>query len=220
MIRLLDLIFSILAFICLCPLLIPISIILKFTGEGEVFYIQQRVGKGGKKFGLLKFATMLKDSPNIGSGEITLKNDPRVLPVGIFLRKSKINELPQILNIIKGDMSIIGPRPMVENTYKLYPPKSQELLNTIKPGLSGLGSIIFRDEESILAGREDPVEYYKTVIIPYKSDLEVWYVKNNTIINYFKCILLTIWMILIPNSKIFEKTFKDLPPKPHNFYND
>jgi len=105
--RFFDIFFSSLALLILLPLLIPIAIILKFTGEGEVFYIQQRMGKGGSMFGLLKFATMLKDSPNIGTGTITVKNDPRVLPIGSFLRKTKINELPQLINILRGDMSII-----------------------------------------------------------------------------------------------------------------
>ena len=113
--RLLDVFLSGIAIILLGPILAPIACVLKITGEGEVFYKQARVGKGGSSFGLIKFATMLKDSPSIGTGEITIKNDPRVLPLGKFLRKSKINELPQLWNIFIGDMSIVGPRPMVPN---------------------------------------------------------------------------------------------------------
>ena len=94
--------FSVLALIFLCPLLIPIICILKLTGEGEVLYIQERVGQDGKVFGLLKFTTMIKNSPNIGAGDITISDDPRVLPFGKFLRKTKINELPQLLNIFFG----------------------------------------------------------------------------------------------------------------------
>ena len=119
--RLLDVFLSGFAIILFSPLLAPIACVLKITGEGEVFYKQSRVGKKGSSFGLNKFATMLKDSPSIGSGEITIKNDPRVLPLGKFLRKSKINELPQLWNIFIGDMSIVGPRPMVPNTYSRYP---------------------------------------------------------------------------------------------------
>jgi lipopolysaccharide/colanic/teichoic acid biosynthesis glycosyltransferase len=127
--RILDVIFAGLGMLFLSPLLLPIAFILKATGEGEVFYIQTRIGKNGSLFGLLKFATMLKDSPNIGSGEITIHNDPRVLPLGKFLRKSKINELPQLWNILIGDMSVVGPRPMVPNKYANYPAEAQEILN-------------------------------------------------------------------------------------------
>ena len=94
---------------------------LKFTGEGEIFFLQQRIGKNGEIFRLFKFATMLKDSPIKGTGTITVRNDPRILPVGNFLRKSKINELPQLLNILLGDMSIIGPRPLTKQTFQSYP---------------------------------------------------------------------------------------------------
>ena len=97
--RLFDIIFSTLALLVLSPLLIPIIVLLRFSGEGEIFFTQKRVGKDGKFFGLFKFATMLKDSPNIGTGTITMKGDPRILPFGGLLRKSKINELPQLLNI-------------------------------------------------------------------------------------------------------------------------
>jgi lipopolysaccharide/colanic/teichoic acid biosynthesis glycosyltransferase len=214
--RFFDFIFALIALLLLSPLLIPISILLKITGEGEIFYIQKRVGKNGKIFGLYKFATMLKNSPNIGAGELTLRNDPRVLPVGKFLRKSKINELPQLLNIIVGDMSIVGPRPMVPNTYSDYPQTAQNKLNTIRPGLTGIGSIVFRDEEKFLEGKTEPRKFYRSEIIPYKSDLEIWYVNNNSLLNYFKCIFLTAWVIFFPRSKIIKIMFKELPNRPSN----
>ena len=147
--RICDIFLSSLAILILSPIFIPIAIVLKFTGEGEIFYKQKRIGLNGKEFELLKFATML-NSPNIGAGEITIHNDPRVLPFGKFLRKTKINELPQLLNIITGDMSIVGPRPMVPNTFYNYSAEAQTMLNTVKPGLSGIGSIFFRDEERYL----------------------------------------------------------------------
>ena len=107
--RFFDIFFSGLALLVLSPLLVPIVLILRFSGEGEIFFLQERIGKGGQVFKLFKFATMLKDSPNIGTGTVTMKGDPRVLPVGKFLRKTKINELPQLLNIFFGDTSVIGP---------------------------------------------------------------------------------------------------------------
>ena len=118
--RFFDILFSSFALLVLSPLLIPVVIILKFSGEGEVFFLQERIGKNGKLFKLFKFATMLKDSPNLGTGTVTMKDDPRVLPVGKFLRKTKINELPQLLNIFFGDMSVIGPRPLTAETFGSY----------------------------------------------------------------------------------------------------
>ncbi len=214
--RLFDLVISISALIILSPLLISVCFLLKLTGEGEIFYMQERIGIYGNKFKLLKFATMLKNSPNIGSGELTLINDSRVLPVGKFLRKSKINELPQLWNIVIGDMSIVGPRPMVPNTYSKYSKEAQKKLDTIRPGLTGVGSIIFRDEEKFLEGKTNPLEFYKNEIIPFKSELEIWYVDNNTFMNYFKCIFITAWVILFPKSIIYNHLFRDLPTKPEN----
>ena len=158
--RILDFTISFFAILILSPFIFPILIILRFTGEGEVFYIQNRIGKGGYEFGLLKFATMLKNSPEIGAGEITLKNDPRVLPLGRFLRKTKLNELPQLINILVGDISIVGPRPMVPSTFMKYSEEAQTQLSKIRPGLTGVGSIVFRDEEQYLNNKKDPRKFY------------------------------------------------------------
>ena len=124
--RFFDILFSSIALLLLSPLLVPIVITLKLTGEGEVFFLQERIGKGGDKFKLFKFATMLKNSPNIGTGTVTMRGDPRVLPVGTFLRKTKINELPQLLNIFFGDMSVIGPRPQTQRCFDAFPTQSQK----------------------------------------------------------------------------------------------
>lgn len=214
--RVLDFILSALGILILSPLLLLIACILKASGEGEIFYIQPRVGLNGGLFGLLKFATMLKDSPNIGSGEITINNDPRVLPLGKFLRKSKINELPQLWNILIGDMSVVGPRPMVPNTYANYPSAAQEILNTVRPGLTGVGSIIFRDEERLLDGRDDPIGFYNENITPYKSDLEIWFVQNNSLWLYIKAIFVTAWVVIFPSSKIAERAFRGIPRLPES----
>jgi lipopolysaccharide/colanic/teichoic acid biosynthesis glycosyltransferase len=213
--RFIDLLLSSIAITFLSPLLLPVIFILKITGEGEIFYVQKRIGRHGSEFGLLKFATMLKDSPNIGAGEITIHNDPRVLPLGKILRKTKLNELPQLFNIIKGDMSIVGPRPMVPNTYTNYPKEAQITLNTIRPGLTGIGSIFFRDEEQFLIEKEDPMAFYEEHIIPYKSALEVWYVKNNSIILYLQIIIITAWVVIFSKSKIAEKIFNEIPKRPN-----
>ena len=213
--RLLDLIISLLALIFLLPIFVPIIIILRFSGEGEVFYFQERYGLKNSKFYIWKFATMLKNSMNIGTGSITIKNDPRVTRIGSFLRKTKINELPQIINILKGDISLVGPRPLVEKTFNAYSPLIQSKIYDLKPGLTGIGSIIFRDEESIISANisEDPHEFYKRVIAPHKGDLEMWYQSNCSFILDLKLIFMTAWIILFPNSKLYEKLFKDLPVK-------
>ena len=189
-------------------------IILRFTGEGEILYKQKRVGMYGKEFILYKFATMLKNSPSMGAGDITLHNDPRVLPFGTFLRKTKINELPQLLNILNGNMSIVGPRPMVPKTYSKYSKSARQIMNTVRPGLTGIGSIFFRDEEKFLSNNKDSMNFYQTTIIPYKSLLELWFVDNNSIYLYFKIIIVTVWVVLFPKSKNYLYFFKELPKKP------
>ena len=214
LIRFFDIFFSFLAIFFLLPLFVPIVLILRFTGEREIFYRQVRVGRHGTHFALLKFATMLKNSPSIGPGEITVKNDPRVLPFGCFLRKTKINELPQLFNILAGHISVVGPRPMVPNTFIKYSPEAQSELKKVRPGLTGIGSIIFRDEEKFLEGKSDPRKFYDDHIIPYKNKLELWFVNNNSISTYFKIIFVTAWVVLFPDSKIAWKVFQKLPSPP------
>ncbi len=195
MTRLFDVIFSLIAIIILLPFMIPIMIGLKLTGEHDIFYGQERIGKGGKPFKVWKFATMLRNSPNMAGGLYTEKNDPRILPMGRFLRKTKINELPQLLNILLGDMSVIGYRPLVSTEYKEYPEVVRKELVKSRPGLSGIGSIVFRNEEEILQSFETHEEkdaFYFNIIHPYKGELEVWYVKNTNVIMYFGLILMTI----------------------------
>ena len=212
--RFFDIVFSGLALLILSPLLLPIVLILKFTGEGEIFFSQERIGKSGKVFYLFKFATMLKDSPVMGTGTVTMKGDPRVLPVGKFLRKSKINELPQLVNIFLGQISVIGPRPLTDQTFSLYSDETQKTLITVKPGLSGIGSVIFRGEEEIMYGATASVGFYKDVIAPYKGSLEKWFVANQRLYVYFVLIFLTIWVIIYPKTSAPWKVFKDLPEPP------
>ncbi len=211
--RLLDIVLSLTAILILTPLLIPICIILLLTGEHKVFYLQERVGFKNKKFKIIKFATMLSDSPNMGTGSLTTRNDPRVLPFGKFLRKSKINELPQIFNILIGNMSIVGPRPQMEVDFQKYSVKIQNEIYDVKPGLTGLGSIIFRDEENLLSSIKDqnPHVYYEEKIAPYKGEVEVWYKENISIILDLKLIFITIWVVLFPKSNILSSLIKGMP---------
>lgn len=211
--RLFDLFFSSLAIIMFSPILLILIILLRFSGEGEIFYSQERVGFKKRKFGLLKFATMLKNSPNLGSGTVTVKNDPRVLPFGKILRKTKINELPQLFNIFLGNMSIVGPRPLHEKQFSFYEDSDQLKIVSVKPGLSGMGSIIFRDEERYLEDSNDPDFTYRTKISPKKAALEKWYVKNASISLYFKIIIVTFIVVLFSNInayKFFDSELKEV----------
>lgn len=213
--RLLDIVVALIALVILLPVFIPIIFILRFSDEGEIFYFQERYGLYNSRFQIWKFATMLKNSMNIGTGSITLQNDPRVTKIGSFLRKTKINELPQIINILKGDISLVGPRPLVTRTFTAYNKEVQSKIYNIKPGLTGIGSIIFRDEESIISAviDEDPHEYYQRVIAPYKGELEMWYQDHNSFFLDLQLIFMTAWVILVPTSKLYEKWFKDLPKR-------
>jgi lipopolysaccharide/colanic/teichoic acid biosynthesis glycosyltransferase len=212
--RLLDIVFSGLALLVLSPLLLPIALALRLSGEGEVFYVQQRIGRGGRMFGLYKFATMLKDSPNLGTGTVTVKHDPRVLPMGRFLRKTKLNELPQLLNIFKGDMSVIGPRPQTKRCFDAFPASSQAEIIKVRPGLSGVGSIVFRDEEDLMHASAEPERFYDDVIMPYKGRLEEWYVANQGLWTYLRCIAVTAWVVLVPASSAMWRVFRGLPDPP------
>ena len=217
MTRFFDVLFSGIAIIILFPFMIPIMIGLKLTGEHDIFYGQERIGKGGKPFKVLKFATMLRNSPNLAGGLYTAENDPRILPMGKFLRKTKINELPQLINIFKGDMSVIGYRPFVPSHFEKYSDDVKRAMATSRPGLSGIGSIAFRNEEEILQEFKDTKEkddFHNNVITPYKGKLEKWYIRHKSIGLYFKLIFMTIEAVLHPESKKWRTAFKVLPPVP------
>lgn len=214
--RFFDILLSLIALICLSAVLIPICVILLLTGEHHVFYFQKRIGYKNKPFDIWKFATMLKDSPNMGTGMITTQKDPRVLPFGSFLRKTKLNELPQLINILKGDMSIVGPRPMVDKTFAVYPESVKNKIYYSRPGLTGIGSIVFRDEENYVSQANDPIVFFNEVIQPYKGELELWYYDNKSFWVDTSIIFLTAWAILFPESQLVYKIFKDLPVKDMN----
>ncbi len=211
--RFIDLLIATIALIVLSPILIPSIIILMLTGEHEVFYFQKRLGYKNRIFNICKFATMLKNSPNMGTGEITLRNDPRVTAFGKILRITKINELPQIINVFKGDMSIVGPRPLMEVSFKQYPEEVQQKIYNSKPGMTGIGSLIFRDEEKMVSDAPDSRAMYTNIYL-YKGQLELWYQQKASLYTDFMIIFLTAWSILFPQTKLVNKIFKDLPVRP------
>ena len=213
--RTLDLSLALAALVILAPIFLPTMILLRLTGEREVFYLQERIGYRNSRFKIVKFATMLKNSLELGTGSITLQNDFRVTTFGRFLRKTKINELPQIYNVIRGDISIVGPRPVLEQDWQLYPEHVINKIYDIKPGLTGIGSIVFRDEELLVSSvdNEDYQGFYANIIAPYKGQLELWYQQNRSMALDLKLILLTALVILIPNNHLHEKWFIDLPKR-------
>lgn len=215
--RFLDIVFASVAIILLFPLMLPIIIALKLTGEGYIWYLQERVGYKNQPFMIYKFATMLKDSPNMQGGVITTKKDPRLTPLGGFLRSTKINELPQLLNILFGQMSFIGPRPVMKISFNAYPTAVQQQIYNVKPGLTGIGSVIFRDEEHLISEVKnnggDTWEFYTEKIYPYKGNLEFWYQEKQSLLTDIKIVIITAWVIINPTSNIVYNWFKEIPQR-------
>lgn len=210
-----DILFSSLGILLFLPFFIPLAIALKLTGEGYIFYLQERRGYKNKKFRIWKFATMLKASPSLGTGSITLKNDWRLTPLGKYLRGSKVNEIPQLINIFLGEMSVVGPRPLMEVDFQKFSPEIQDQFYQCKPGLTGIASIVFRDEEQFYENTEiDPHEYDRLYIAPYKGALEKWYREHQGFRTDLLIILLTAAVIIFPENNRVFRWFRDLPPIP------
>jgi len=213
-IEIFDKVLSFIGFLVLLPIMFGTIFFLFFKKTKPIFYIQKRIGRDMKEFGLIKFSTMQKDSEIIGSKGITLPDDPRVLSYAQNLRKYKINEIPQLINILLGDMSIVGYRPQTKHFFKMYTKEGRREINEHKPGLTGIASLIFRDEEKIFSLVADPVEFDQYILMPYKEKLELWYCRNRSIQNYFKIIFFTSLKVL--NKKLsVVKYFKDLPKPPN-----
>ena len=214
--RFFDFVLALIALILLFPLLLIIAILLRFTGEGEILFRQTRLGRNQNNFDLLKFATMLKDSPNMGTGTITIKDDPRVLPMGRFLRYTKINELPQLWNVLVGDMSLVGPRPLTRQTFSMYSLEGQSIISKVRPGLSGLGSVVFRAEEKILSDAGSGEAIYKNHVVPYKEKLELWYCSNASFSLYVRLIIMTVLVVVFSDKVNIERMLPMIPPMPED----
>jgi lipopolysaccharide/colanic/teichoic acid biosynthesis glycosyltransferase len=207
--RSLDVSIALTALIVLAPVFAAVIVILRLSGEGEVFFRQKRIGYRNQPFDIWKFVTMRTGSELKGS--ITIKDDPRVLPIGRFLRKTKINELPQLINVLNGEMSIVGPRPLAEEGFDMYPDWLKSVVYLSKPGLTGIGSVVFRDEEEVLAqSLSSPEDCYRNEILPRKGAIEVWYQQNKSLAVDLKIVLLTAIAIVKPGSTLYQKWFKEL----------
>lgn len=188
--RIFDLICSTLGLILLSPVLIGIAIKIKNGSDGPVFFKQVRVGQKSKEFEILKFRTMVVDAEKLGK-QITVGNDNRITKIGAFLRKYKLDELPQLINVFKGDMSLVGPRPEVPRYVQLYNEEQRKVLD-VKPGITDLASIRYRDENELLGGVANPEEFYINTIMPDKLALNLHYINRNNVFFDIYIILKTI----------------------------
>jgi lipopolysaccharide/colanic/teichoic acid biosynthesis glycosyltransferase len=194
MIRILDLAISFVFLALFFPILLAISILVRLSSSGGVFYKQVRIGKDGVPFKLYKFRSMRIGSDKLGLLTIG-NNDNRITKIGTFLRSTKIDEIPQFFNVLMGNMSIVGPRPEVEKYTSLYTPAQREVLSVL-PGITDFASIHFRNENELLANQSDPENYYIQELIPVKIDLSMRYVRKRNIFNYIKILYLTFIKVL------------------------
>ena len=198
----------------LSPLILLTAFLLLLLNRA-VIYAKPRIGFQSKSFTILKFVTMVPNSHNMTYGTMTIGNDPRIIPIGRILRKLKIDELPQLWNVIKGDMSFIGPRPLDQSEFDCYEEEVKNKIYSVKPGITGIGSIIFRNEDKILSHPSiSPSILYRELIAPYKGQLELWYLENQSFYVDFMLLLLTLVAIFAPKNMLVYKVFPTLPVKP------
>lgn len=190
--RAFDILCSFLGLTVLSPVLLVVSVLVAVTSPGGVFFRQERIGKDGKPFRIFKFRSMRKDNAGL---KITTGNDSRITPVGRFLRKSKIDELPQLINVLVGDMSFVGPRPEVADYVNLYTPYQRQVL-LVRPGITGLASIRFRNENDLLTASDDSNRTYVEQIMPRKIDLDLEYIPHASVFYDIKLIFQTFAVVI------------------------
>ena len=192
--RLFDLFLAITGLLITGPLMLLIGILIRATSPGPIFFRQIRVGRHEKYFRIYKFRTMVQEAEKLGTS-VTTQTDPRITPLGRFLRNTKLDELPQLINVLKGDMSIVGPRPDVPEIVAAYTPEMRKIFN-IRPGVTSLATLHLKDEESILAGVKDPDKFYKDVLVPLKVKLAMGQVKKKSFFFDLMIVLQTIYVLL------------------------
>ena len=188
--RIFDFLFSFFGIIILSPIFIIVSIAIKLDSKGSILFLQKRVGRYGKEFNIYKFRTMVTDAEKLGK-QITFGKDNRITRVGAFLRKFKIDELPQLFNVLKGDMSLVGPRPEVPKYVALYNEEQRKVLD-IRPGITDMASLRYKDENDILGKVDNPEEYYINVIMKDKLNLNLEYIEKSNVFFDIYLILKTI----------------------------
>lgn len=192
--RMFDFFCALAGFLMLSPLFLLIGIAIKINSPGPVLYKGRRIGRHGTPFYMFKFRTMVVNAEKIG-GSSTAENDPRITKIGSFLRKSKLDEIPQLLNIIRGEMSLVGPRPEVEEYTSMYTDE-EKLILSVRPGITDYSSIQFRNLNTILAGSEDPDKHYRDVIRPVKNQLRLQYVRKQSFMEDLKIIFKTLYAVI------------------------
>ncbi|MGD8817285.1 MAG: sugar transferase, partial [Acidobacteriota bacterium] len=210
-----DLLLASILLLLMLPIAVVIMAVLAVIGDHRVIYRQRRVGKAGDEFRMFKFVTMRRGSGAMGTGSLTLPGDPRVLPFGRFLRKMKLNELPQLINVILGDMSLVGPRPQPPDIFSHYPDEAREYIVQVRPGITGVGAVVFRDEERLLEESPLPAqECHRDIFVPIKAELETWYVDHHGFVVDVKLVLLTAIAVFVPNGRMYAVGLKSLglPP--------
>jgi lipopolysaccharide/colanic/teichoic acid biosynthesis glycosyltransferase len=205
--RLFDFISTGIGLIILSPLFAIVAVLIKIDSKGPVFFTQERMGRGFQPFSIYKFRSMVRNAPTKGM-QITAGGDPRITKIGRMLRKTKIDELPQLINVVKGDMSIVGPRPEVRK-YVEYYREEYEVILSVRPGITDISSMIFRNEESVLKGQDDPEQFYLKVLLPEKMQLAKDYIKHRSFLGDLKLIFSTLYRILDPKGIPAINVFKD-----------
>ncbi len=177
--RIFDFLVSLIGIIILSPIFVIVSIAIKLDSRGEVLFLQKRVGRYGKEFNIYRFRTMVTNAEKIGK-QITVGKDSRITRVGAFLRKFKIDELPQLFNVLKGDMSLVGPRPEVPKYVALYNEEQRHVLD-VRPGITDMASLRYKDENDILGKVDNPEEYYINIIMRDKLNLNLEYIEKSNL---------------------------------------
>jgi lipopolysaccharide/colanic/teichoic acid biosynthesis glycosyltransferase len=192
--RLFDILAAGIGFVLLLPVLLPAAILVKLTSRGPALFRQERMGRGGRPFFILKFRTMVADAPRLGS-QITAGADPRITKIGKILRKTKIDELPQLINVLRGEMSLVGPRPEVRKYVEMFAADYEEILR-VRPGITDLASIKYRDEAAVLGAASDPDRAYVEVVLPEKIRLAKEYVRRQSFFLDIRIIFGTIFSVI------------------------
>lgn len=191
--RIFDIVMSLIGIIVLLPVMVIIAILIKSTSEGPILFKQTRVTKNGREFKIYKYRTMRENSE--GNNQITVGNDSRITPIGKILRKTKLDEIPQLFNVLKGEMSLVGPRPEVPKYVNLYTENQRKILE-VPAGITDYASIYFSNESELLGKVKDPDKFYIEKIMPYKIELNQKYIQNINIFEDVKIIILTILKIM------------------------
>jgi len=194
--RMLDVVGSALGLLLLLPMLAIVAVIIKLDSPGPVFFRQERVGLGGRSFRIFKFRSMVADAARTGTA-LTVRADTRITRAGIFLRNSKLDELPQLINVLAGDMSIVGPRPEVPEFMKFYTPDQRAIMLSMRPGITDYAAILFRDENSLLDQERDPISVYRLEIMPTKFAYYERYSREISVWNDLRIILATVLLLAV-----------------------